>query len=96
MTIFILTDVKSGSERLRRVPRDTQLERDGVWIQTQATPLSRMVGTVFPAPLPMERAWRGAAAGSLPLGSQCYPALGSMSRGWSCGRAGRLGCECEQ
>lgn len=83
MTIFVLTDVKSGSERLRRVPRDTQLERDGVWIQTQATPLSGMVGAVLPAPLPAERARCGAAAGSLRLGSQRSPALGSMSRGRS-------------
>lgn len=37
--ICILTDVKSGSTKLRDVPGVTQLERDGAWIKTQAIPL---------------------------------------------------------
>lgn len=48
VTFFILTDVKSSSERLRRVPRVTQLERVGAWIQSQAIPLGLPVCTELP------------------------------------------------
>ena len=75
ITIFILTDVKSGSEKLRDMLGATQLERDGAWIQTQTI-------------LSLERAWREAGFERLSLGSQLSPALSSMGRGQGCGRAG--------
>ena len=44
----MLTDVKSGSERLRDVRGVAQVERDEAWIQSQATPLSITVCTALP------------------------------------------------
>lgn len=53
ITIFILTDEKSGSEKLGDVPEATQLERDEAWIQT----LSLERAGMRPGP----SAFRGAA-----------------------------------
>lgn len=73
ITIFILTDGKSGSEKLGDVPEATQLERDGAWIQT----------------LSLERAGHEAGSGRLSLGSQLSLALSSVGRDQGCRKAGQ-------
>lgn len=72
IAIFVGTDVKSGSERVRGGgPGTHSWEEMECGFKTQAAPLSVMVCAVLPASLPWERARHeaGAGAGSFLLGS---------------------------
>ena len=52
IAIFVGTDVKSGSERVRGGPGTHSWEEMEYGFKTQATPLSVMVCAVLPASLP--------------------------------------------